>query len=612
MTFGLFLKNYPPVKNPRLAMTMKGWMWLWVVQLRLIWIGMMKYSTLILSRITCKQVIFIQKFFFVLQIQAYHIILGSTENQDIVDSNSEYSDDDLIPLSELAKKLNANKFLWKRTVSTYLPPQNFNEQYGPTNIPEGVELPVDIFYCLFPDSLFEHITFQTNLYATQASAKSGKSFCPTNLQEVKIFFAINILMGIKRQPSYRDFWSTKLELRDAYISKLMPRTRFDWLLGNLHMNDNALQPKHGHPEFDKLYKIRPLLVALSQNFAKYYKPSKNISVDESMIRFKGRSSLRQYMPNKPIKRGYKVWVRASQSGYIDEFQIYTGKIGVKAEVNLGSRVVTDLTRSLANLNHMVYFDNYFTSLPLLRQLRSEKIYACGTIRAKRIGIPEDLKIDKEMKRGEADWRITEDGISFVKWKDKRIVTMASNFHRPDVIGTCDRKKKDGDKETIKCPEIIKDYNSNMGFVDKADMLKTTYEIDRKSRKWWPRILWHFVDVAIVNSFIIYKERCTESTLILKDFRLAIVTGLVGATSETPHRGRPSCEMPVSRFKPNISLEKRWDRAAHMPIHFNSRRCALCSSKTEQHRTRWSCSTCEVGLCLNDKKNCFERFHKKNE
>lgn len=510
----------------------------------------------------------------------------------------------------MARKLNVNKFVWKKIVSSYLALEKFNQDVGPTNIHEEAELPVDFFSCLFPDTLFEHITFQTNLFATQASTKLGKPFTMTNIQEMKTFFAINILMGIKRLPSYRDFWSTKLELRDNYISQLMPRTRFDWLLGNIHLNDNALQPKHGELGYDKLYKVRPLLNVLSENFAKFYNPSRNISVDESMIIFKGRSSLRQYMPNKPVKRGYKVWVRASESGYIDQFQIYTGKVGDKSETNLGSRVVTDLTRSLVNRNHTVYFDNYFTSLPLLRKLRSEKILACGTIRAHRQGIPVDMKTDKSMKRGETDWRITDDGISFFKWKDKRIVTIASNFHMPDM-GTVDRKKKNGEKETITCPNVIKDYNANMGYVDKADMLKTTYQIDRKSRKWWPRILWHFVDVSIVNSFIIYNENYKHTNMTLKEFRLSIVTGLVGASTETPRIGRPSGDMPQSQFKPNIPLEKRWDRASHMPLHSNSRRCALCSSRAEQHRTRWSCTICKVGLCLNDKKNCFEKFHRKN-
>jgi hypothetical protein len=36
----------------------------------------------------------------------------------------------------------------------------------------------------------------------------------------------------------------------------------------------------------------------------------------------------------------------------------------------------------------------------------------------------------------------------------------------------ERKNKDGTSENILCPEIVKQYNANMGFVDKADMLES--------------------------------------------------------------------------------------------------------------------------------------------
>ena len=51
-----------------------------------------------------------------------------------------------------------------------------------------------------------------------------------------------------------------------------------------------------------------------------------MSVDESMIPFKGRSALKQYMPLKPVKRDYKVWCIAdAKTGYVLKFEIYTGK-----------------------------------------------------------------------------------------------------------------------------------------------------------------------------------------------------------------------------------------------------------------------------------------------
>ena len=39
----------------------------------------------------------------------------------------------------------------------------------------------------------------------------------------------------------------------------------------------------------------------------------------------GRSSMKHYLPKKPIKRGFKVWVRAqSATGYFSDFKVYTG------------------------------------------------------------------------------------------------------------------------------------------------------------------------------------------------------------------------------------------------------------------------------------------------
>jgi len=56
-----------------------------------------------------------------------------------------------------------------------------------------------------------------------------------------------------------------------------------------------------------------------------YKPSGTVAVDESMIAFKGRSSLKQYKLMKPIKRGYKVWNLAdSSTGHVLSFDVYAG------------------------------------------------------------------------------------------------------------------------------------------------------------------------------------------------------------------------------------------------------------------------------------------------
>lgn len=267
--------------------------------------------------------------------------------------------------------------------------QPFQERGGP-NLPLGIEYPLGYFLCLFTDEFIDVLVFNTNFYAHQKQ----KKFEPATSQSMKIFLAINLLMGVKDCPSYKDCWSANPQLRDQYISSLMPVNRFSWFLAHLHLADNNLQPKKNDFFYDKLYKVRPLIDSLSKTFLLHYNPNKNQSIDESMIRFKGRNSIQQYMPMKPIKRGYKVWIRTDQSGYICEFQIYTGKTE-SAESSLGKRVVQDLTHNIRNKYHCVYFDNFFTSLELLEELLQDGIYGCGTVRSNRKGLPKNQQCDKQ-------------------------------------------------------------------------------------------------------------------------------------------------------------------------------------------------------------------------
>ena len=120
-----------------------------------------------------------------------------------------------------------------------------------------------------------------------------------------------------------------------------------------------------------------------------------------MIPFQGRSSLKQYLPKKPVKRGIKVWCLADRNnGYVQRFNVYTGPSGEESDNDsgLGARVVKNLTSHLKGKYHHVYCDNYFTSSRLFLALLEDGIYACGTVRANCKGYPEDLKNPKTKKR----------------------------------------------------------------------------------------------------------------------------------------------------------------------------------------------------------------------
>ncbi len=145
------------------------------------------------------------------------------------------------------------------------------------------------------------------------------------------------------------------------------------------------------PRYDRLGKVRPLLEHIQSRCAELYNPSKHLAVDEAMIKFQGRSSLKQYMPKKPIKRGIKVWVLGdSSNGYFSRLEVYTGH-KVHVERGLGAHVVKDLSKDFYGKWHHVYFDNFFTSKKLLCDLEYIQIYGCGTARRNRLGFPDELK-----------------------------------------------------------------------------------------------------------------------------------------------------------------------------------------------------------------------------
>ena len=93
------------------------------------------------------------------------------------------------------------------------------------------------------------------------------------------------------------------------------------------MNNSEQRPSRSCPDYDKLYKIRPLLDQLTESFQSVYVPNREIVVDESIVGYKERLSWIQYMHKKPTKCDIKAWVLAeSGSGYVWSFKLYSGKI----------------------------------------------------------------------------------------------------------------------------------------------------------------------------------------------------------------------------------------------------------------------------------------------
>ena len=269
----------------------------------------------------------------------------------------------------------------------------------------------------------------------------------------------------------RSYWSKSWPFISDNFSSLMSSRRFELILRFLHLNDSETQPQRGAPGFDKLYKIRPLLNILVESFKDCYTPSQFLSVDESMISFKGRLSFLQYLPKKPHKWGMKAWVLAdSATGYTWGWKLYTGKEGDQRGCGLADRVVLDLVDDvrLQGKGFVVVTDNFYSSPSLFRELRRRGYGACGTAHRNRKGLPPAIR-DAPLRRGEVISSV-DDSILTLKWKDKRDVIMLSTYHDSSTIMKSRRSRAaEWGVDDIQKPKVVEDYNQNMGGVDKSKL-----------------------------------------------------------------------------------------------------------------------------------------------
>lgn len=238
------------------------------------------------------------------------------------------------------------------------------------------------------------IVEETNRYATTCV---GGSWAPITQEELCTYYGFMLLVGIVKMPSKYDYWQRDEVYHYSPIAERISQKRFFEIHFYIHFANNATLSPPGSSGYDKLGKIRTILTSLTERFSTVYEPGRDLSIDEAMIPYKGRSSLKQYLPKKPVKRGFKVMRAEAANGYVSGLEVYTGKKGNAVEHGLGSSVVKHLSEDLHHTHRHLYFDNLFSSVDLLLDLFRVGLYGCCTFRSNRKGFPKDLK--PYVKRG---------------------------------------------------------------------------------------------------------------------------------------------------------------------------------------------------------------------
>ena len=320
-----------------------------------------------------------------------HALEASQEEFDLEDGSDE--DSSILEHDEEEEEQKEGPTLpsestWKREIHQVVIPE-FKAVSGP-QVPFSD--PLDLLHLFLPYSLMALIATNTNSYAHSKDATSDWSTTP---EELFVFIAAHICMGICVYPRVHMYWPQEYHL--PFISQCFSRDRFMELLRYFHIAPLE-EPSVTVPP---LGKVQLLLDFLAVSFASFYKPGRELTIDEAMVGFKGRSTLKQYIPNKPTKWGYKIWCLCSQN-YTLAFKVCEGARSANDSVS-AAKAALEMVRPYHNHNRILYMDRLFTSPELLATLLENKTRGCGTVRNNRVGLPKEFKrLEKDMKSGEME------------------------------------------------------------------------------------------------------------------------------------------------------------------------------------------------------------------
>lgn len=318
-----------------------------------------------------------------------------------------------------------------------------------------------------------------------------------------------------------------------------------------------------------------------------YRPSGYVTIDETILSFRGRCGFRVYTPNKPDRYGLKLFSLCdSRSAYLFSSLPYIGRGTLVGEstLRIPTRQVLQLVEPIVGSNRTITVDNYFTSIELANELLAKNLTMVGTMRKNRPEIPTRM-----LRARRQDVQQSQ----FIYQRDRVMASYVPKFRKAVVLlSTAHTDEGRVDSNNGK-PVIINFYNSTKAGVDTMNQMMHSRTTTRKTRRWPMRYFFAMLDAAGINAHVIHK--LNGGRLSRFEFLEAVATGLV-----IPHvqerlsnqRIQRSLKVKIGQFLdlPPPDPILRQERTGRPPG-----RCVHCP-RARDRRAAVYCYQCERGVC----------------
>ena len=262
--------------------------------------------------------------------------------------------------------------------------------------------PIKYFNRYFPFSMFTQLAAWTNQNAasqllnlnafpkrhTRRGSVKIREWYPVTRHDIRVFFGIILLSDESSLWATDQYWNTDPEYTmDTAVYESISLRRFEQIKRFLKVSDPALDEENS--KCSNWYKKVEIFTSQFRSAARSgLTPGRDLSIDELLVRFKGRSKHTMQMAVKAAGQGFKAYA-ICHDNYLYDFRFTSPKTGITELVSVSnfsssSSVVLNLVDALPLSPipiHVIYTDNFFSNIDLFIALKKRGYAAVGTAKA---------------------------------------------------------------------------------------------------------------------------------------------------------------------------------------------------------------------------------------
>ncbi|XP_014276908.1 piggyBac transposable element-derived protein 4 [Halyomorpha halys] len=340
---------------------------------------------------------------------------------------------------------------------------------GPKGGAKGLLEERKLFDLFITNEMIEPIVTHSNKEMEKISSRLGtKQYytSPTDTLEIKALIGLLYISAIFKKSGLSSSDMFSPIYGPPIFRSAMTKNRFDLLLRVLRFDDK--ETREDRKATDKFAAFREMWEQFQKNCLKYYTPSENLTVDRTLLSFRGKCPFKAYSPIRRDKCGLMtISMCDAMTFYYLGGVPYIKNEKSKGDLPKAAQYVLELAQPFVGSGRNITCDSWFSSFELVDELLRNKLTMVGSLRKNKQQIPPSMMLENSTR--------------FLYHPDKMIVSFSPQCNKHELLISSKHFTNEINRDTSK-PKIVEYYNSTKGGVDVLNKLcrdKTTRKRTRR-------------------------------------------------------------------------------------------------------------------------------------